>query len=91
MNSDKPEHPSKSVEAQVHKVRHTLTNLPTAMEKKSAQKGTLPKLKLKIQVNQSRKEVKVTNFAGIVPPTKLFQHNAFMFGDFYQDTLPTEH
>lgn len=55
--------------------------------RKSAQKATPPKLKLKMQVNQSRKGVKrqekpkVTNFACIVPPTRLFQQNVFMFGD----------
>lgn len=97
MNSDKLMHPSKSMEVQVQKVRHSPTDLLTVMEKKSAQKATRPKLKLKTQVNQSRKEVKrqekpkVTNFAGIVPLTRLFQQNVFMFGDLCQDTLPTEH
>lgn len=95
MNSDKLGHSSKSTEVQVQKGRHSPTNLLTMMEKHQPRRQHL--LKLKMQVNQSRKEVKrqeklkVPNFAGIVPLIRLFQQNVFMFGDLCQDTLPTEH
>jgi len=65
--------------------------------KKNSPEGNTSQAQAEAQVNQSRKEAKrqekpkVTNFAGIVPPTRLFQQNMFMFGDWCQDTLPTEH